>query len=456
MHKHQFPRILKQYLFLLLIVTIVAAIVFGVFMILEQKRFFRVEASSILSYHPEQRPDMISALSIHEVLLIIQNDTVKQQVGDLIAIPQDKQKHLKEALNISYNFKSGSDNLLKVSARWDDADQARQLVEGYIQTAIMAYIHFRTKYLHDIFSEQNKMKTEYEHNSNLIREKLSKLAQSVHGESVKQELETLRMYENQLENELTDYQKQVFLATFQYENLKNTIPVTVDYSKLKIVFQHPYILEIIKKRDEALENYEIQKVLFAETENQVKEAQLKYRFAEDRLNKTLEQLNLMEDEVVSLNTAILKHVEEMETLQTTMDRLNKSIEDVQYRLSQKQKEISAVSDLLPQEVELNKQHRTTLAILDKLENEIMERDKLEMTIKKALVPMNFINVHRLKSFSFPNYILYLLAGIVIITLSTSIFLLENMHRKKRAKLIHSTTKPIISSSSKNTPSTIKP
>ena len=139
-----------------------------------------------------------------------------------------------------------------------------------------------------------------------------------------------------------------------------------------------------------------------------------------------------------------------------MDRQNKSIEDVQYRLSQKQKEISAVSDLLPQEVELNKQHTTTLAILDKLENEIMERDKLEMTIKKALVPMNFINVHRLKSFSFPNYILYLLAGIVIITLSTSIFLLENMHRKKRAKLIHTTTKPIISSSSKNAPSTIKP
>ncbi len=384
--KRRFPKVLKLYILLLLIVTIAAAIVFGVFMILVQKRFFRVEASSILCYHTEKCHEMIPGLSIHEVFQIIRTDAVKQQAGDIVAIPQDKQKYLKEALDISYESVSDSTNLLKVSVRWDEADQARQLVEGDIQAAIMDYVRFRTNYLREIITELNKTKSEYEHEKTNIEEKLSKLAQSVHGENVKQNLENLRMHESKLEDELLDSQKQYTLATVQHENLKNNIPTQYDYSKIKIASRHPYLLDILKKRNDALENYEIQKALGTENDRQVKEAQIKYRFAEDQLSKTLENLNLTEEEVISLNTTILKQTEELEAVQITMDGLKKHIEDIQYQQSQKQKEITEVSGLLPQEEELNKIHNIALARLDKIENEIMDLNRCGIAVKKALVP----------------------------------------------------------------------
>ncbi len=453
--KRQIPRVLKQYILLLVIVTLIAAIIFGVFMLLEQRRFYRMEASSPLSYHPEQCSDMIPVLSIQEVMQIIRNDAVKQQVGDVVAIPQEKQKYLKEALDISYDSDSGSSNLLKVSVKWDDGEQARQLVNGYIQTAITAYAHFQTKHLNEIVTEQNQEKSEYEHKNKVIEEKLSKLAQSVHSESVKQALETLKVNQNRLENELSDSKKQYLLASIQQASLKNDIPTKYDYAKLKIVYQHPYILDFIQKRNVALEDYEIQKSIGTETEQQVKEAQAKYRYAENRLTQALESLNLVEDDVVSVNTIILKHVEELESVQTTMARLEKYIEDVQYRLDQKQKEISAVSEFLPQEEALDKQRKATLARLDKIESENMELGRLEMTLKKVIQPMNYINVHRVKSDSLKKYVSYLLAGIAIIALLATAILLENAHRKRHAKAISSSIRPP-SSSTKTTSSSTKP
>lgn len=437
--KSLFSGVLKQYFFLLVIVTIIATSVFGVFIMWEQKRFYRMEASSFLSYHHEQRTDLLPPMSIHEVLQIIRNDAVKQQTGDNVAIPQDKQKYLKEALDINYDSASGSDNLLKVSVRWDDGDQARQLADGYMQAAITTYVNFRKKYLHEILQELNMAKADDDHDKTTIEGKLSKLAQSVHGESVKQELETLRMQENRLANELSDFQKQRFEINVQIENIKKSIPDRPDYSKLKIISQNPYILDILQKRNEALENYEIQKTLGSETDRQVKEAQIRYRLAVENLNKTLENLNLMEDELVSLNTVVLKHVEELESLQSTMDRLDKTIEDIQYRLVQKQKEISAISGLLPQEEELYKRHKTTLARLDKIENEIKELSRLDTPIKKALMPLNIINVHRIKSFSLPNYT-YLMSGLVIIALSVSFFIYTNTHGKRHARPAPTTIK----------------
>ena len=463
-HKHQIPRVLKQYLILLVIVTIIAAIVFGVFMFIEQKRFFRVEASSILCYHPEQHTDLIPRLSIHEVLQIIRNDAVKLQAGDVVSIAQDKQKYLKEAIDISCDSASGSHNMLKISVKWNDAEQARQLLEGYNQTAITAYVHFQTKYLLEVIAEKDKTKSEFEHKKAAIEEKMSKLVQSVHAESVKQALETLRMQEIHLQNELSEFQKQHSLMANRRDNLKNSIPSQYDYAKLKTALLHPYILDFIQKRDDALDNYEIQKAAGAENEHQVKEAQLKYRFAEDRLNKALENLNLKEDEVRSLNTVIFKHVEDLESVQTTLNGLDKCIEDIQDRLSQKQKEISAASELLPQEEELSRIHMATLASLNQIENEIMERDRLAMSIKKALIPLNFISVRHVNSFSFKNYISYLLIGIAIIFLSASVFILTNTHGKRHApttspnnKQPTSNNKPTISSNiPPSTSSTIKP
>ena len=204
-------------------------------------------------------------------------------------------------------------------------------------------------------------------------------------------------------------------------------------NNLRIIALNPYILDIIQRRNEALENYEIQKELGTETDRQVKEAQIKYRLAENSLNKALEKLNLMEDEVASLNTVVLKRVEELESLQTTMEGLDKAIEDAQYRLAQKQKEISAVSGLLPQEEELSKQYSKTLSRLGKIENEIMIQNTLETPIKKALLPLNVINVHREKLFSIPKYIPYLLSGIVIIALSAPFFLHANTHGKRHVR-----------------------
>ena len=431
--KRLFSGVLKQYFFFLVIVTIIAAIVFVAFIMWEQNRFYRMEASSFLSYHHEQRTDLLPPMSIHEVLQIIRNDTVKQQAGDIVAIPQDKQKYLKDALDINYDSVSGSENLLKVNVRWDDVDQVRQLADGYMQAAITTYVNFRKKYLHEIITEQSKKKSEYEHDKTTVEEKLSNLAQSVHGESVKQELEGLRIQEKQLANELSDLQKQRFAATVRHENLKNDISGKYDFAKLKIVYLHPYIFDILKKRNEALENYEIQKALGDETERQVKEAQIKYRMAEDALSKALEKLNLMEDEVSSVNTVVLKHVEELEELQSTIGRLDKTIEDIQYHLDQKQKAISAISGLLPKEEELKKQQKTTIARIDRFENEIMELGSLDTSIKKALLPLNVINVHRVKLISIPNFIPYLLSGIVVIVLTVSVFIHATPHDKRRPR-----------------------
>jgi chromosome segregation ATPase len=437
--KSLFTGVLKQYFFLLVIVTIIAAIVFGVFMMWEQKRFYRVEASSFLSYHHEQHAGLLSPMSIHEVLQIIRSDAVKQQAGDIVAIPQDKQKHLKDALVINFDSASGLDNLLKVSVKWDDPDQARQLADGYMQAAILTYVNFRSKYLHEIIAEQLKMKSEYEQERATLEGKLNQLAQSVHSESVKKELDVLRMHEKQLADELFDFQKQRSLTNIQIEDIKKTIPDKYDYSKLKIASQNPDIWVLLQKRNEMLENYEIQKVLGPETERQVKEAQIRYRLAVDALNKILENLNLMEDEVASLNPVIMKRVEELESLQATMARQDKYIEDLQYRLAQKQKEISAISGLMPQEEKLLNQYKTTLARLDKIDTEIMNMNSLATTLKKALLPLNIINMHRIKSFSLPNYT-YLMSGLVIITLSVSFFIYTNTHGKQHARPAPTSTK----------------
>ena len=451
-HKRQFPKVLKQYLILLVIVTVIAAIVFGVFMFMEQKRFFRVEASSILCYHPEQFPDMIPRLSIYEVQQIIRNDAVKQQTGDVVAIPQEKQKYLKEALDISCDSAPCFQNMLKISVKWDDAEQAKQLVDGYKQAAITAYINFQSNNLLEVIKERNKTKTAYEHQNATIEEKRYKLTQSVHNESVKQALETLRLQEIRLQNELSDLQKQHSLATNQQENLKKRIPSQYDYAKLIIVSQHPYLLDIIRKRNETLENYEIQKTVAEDNERLSKESQLKYRFAEDRLNKALENLNLREDDVTSLNTTILKHVEELDSIQATLNGIDKCIEDIQYRLDQKQKEISAVSELLPQEEELNRVHNTTTARLNQIENEITEQEKLITIIKKALIPLNFINVHHVSSFSISNYVSYLLVGIIIIAILASVLILVNTHSKRHATN-PSTAKASSSTTAKASPTT---
>ncbi|MBR5839116.1 MAG: hypothetical protein IKZ84_11275, partial [Victivallales bacterium] len=97
---------MKYYSLMLVLVAVAAAIVLGVILLLEQKLFFKVETSAILSYTPVAFSDKVYTPSSSELLRLIQADIVKKEAFDLTDISDKKQKekYMKSALDISEDF----------------------------------------------------------------------------------------------------------------------------------------------------------------------------------------------------------------------------------------------------------------------------------------------------------------------------------------------------------------
>ena len=363
---------MKYYSLMLVLVVVAAAIVLGVILLLEQKLFFKVETSAILCYTPVAFSDKVYTPSVSELLRLIQADIVKKEAFDLTDLSDKKQKekYMKSALDISEDFSEKSNNLLKVSVKWNDNPEASELTNNYIKSAIKAYFQKRTGYLTDIQVKLLKLKLEKEAKLAAIEKHLSQLSHSIQDENVKSELETLKKRRNRQEEELSELRKQLETTIVQNEGLKKITPNKEKRQKIKNSLQHAYVMELIKKRNDALEDFEVQKATGKETDQQFKQAQTRYGYIDDCLKAKLDELNLSEQEILNIDSASLNRMEEMESSEARLIELNKHISAAQEKLAQTQKLILDACKLLPQEEKLQEEHEKLLCQINEIEGAV--------------------------------------------------------------------------------------
>ena len=442
-HKHSRPRSLKYYSLVLVLVAVAAAIVLGVILLLDQKRFFKVETSAILSYNPVTFSDKVYSPSISEVLRIVQADIVKKEAYDLTGIPENeqKEKYMKNALDISYDLPQNSSNLLKVSVKWDNMEEARQLTDNYIKAAIQSYFRIRSNYLIEMQKKLLKAKQDKEARIGAIEKHFSQLSQSIQDENVNAELDTLKTRRNRQEEELSDLRKQLETVLVQSEGLKTITPNKDKRQKIKNAVQHAYVMGLIQKRNDTLEEFEVQKATGKETDQQFKQAQIRYGYVDDCLKRSLDELNLTEQEILDLDSGSLSRMEELESSEAKMIVLNKQINAAQEKLSQLQKQISDTSKLLPQEKKLNEEHGKTLSQINEIDQDIRNIGSHLMMTVIELQSLGFINIHHVNMFTSQNYTLIILIGIITTTSSLSLLILVIELARQHAKAkVQTTTK----------------
>lgn len=438
-HKHSRPRSMKYYSLMLVLVAVAAAIVLGVILLLEQKLFFKVETSAILCYTPVAFSDKVYTPSVSELLRLIQADIVKKEAFDLTDLSDKKQKekYMKSALDISEDFSEKSNNLLKVSVKWNDNPEASELTNNYIKSAIKAYFQKRTGYLTDIQVKLLKLKLEKEAKLAAIEKHLSQLSHSIQDENVKSELETLKKRRNRQEEELSELRKQLETTIVQNEGLKKITPNKEKRQKIKNSLQHAYVMELIKKRNDALEDFEVQKATGKETDQQFKQAQSRYGYIDDCLKAKLDELNLSEQEILNIDSASLNRMEEMESSEARLIELNKHISAAQEKLAQTQKLILDACKLLPQEEKLQEEHEKLLCQINEIDQDIKNIGAHLLMVAIELHSLGFINIHHVNMFTSHSYIIIILIGIIITTslLSLLILVIELARPKAKAQAV---------------------
>ena len=432
-HKHSRPRSMKYYSLMLALVAITAAIVLGVILLLEQKLFFKLETSATLSYNPVAFSDKVYTPSISELLRLFQADIVKKEAFDLtnLSDKDKKEKYIKSALDISEDLPENSNNLLKVSVKWDDKDEASQLTDNYIRSAIKAYYQARTGYLTEIQQKLKKAKTDKEARLETIEKHLSQLSHSIQDENVRAELETLKTRRNRQEEELSELRKQLETTLVKNEGLKIITPNKDKRQKIKNALQLAYVMELIKKRNDSLEEFEVQKATGKETDQHYKQAQTRYGYIDDCLKAKLDELNLSEQDILDIDSASLSRMEEMESSEARLIVLNKQINAAQEKLAQIQKQISDACKLLPQEEKLNEERGKLLSQINEIDQDIKNiGGHIIMTVIE-LQSLGFINIHYINMFTSHSYILIILIGIIITTsLLSLLFLVIELARPK--------------------------
>ena len=430
---------MKYYSLMLVLVVVAAAIVLGVILLLEQKLFFKVETSAILCYTPVAFSDKVYTPSVSELLRLIQADIVKKEAFDLTDLSDKKQKekYMKSALDISEDFSEKSNNLLKVSVKWNDNPEASELTNNYIKSAIKAYFQKRTGYLTDIQVKLLKLKLEKEAKLAAIEKHLSQLSHSLQDENVRSELETLKKRRNRQEEELSELRKQLETTIVQNEGLKKITPNKEKRQKIKNSLQHAYVMELIKKRNDALEDFEVQKATGKETDQQFKQAQTRYGYIDDCLKAKLDELNLSEQEILNIDSASLNRMEEMESSEARLIELNKHISAAQEKLAQTQKLILDACKLLPQEEKLQEEHGKLLSQINEIDQDINNIGSHLLMAAIELHSLGFINIHHVNMFTSHSYTIIILIGIIITTslLSLLILVIELVRPKAKAQAV---------------------
>ena len=436
-HKHSRPRSMKSYSLMLALVAVAAAIVLGVILLLEQKLFFKVETSATLSYNPVAFSDKVYTPSITELLRLLQADIVKKEAFDMTGISDKEQKEkyiMKNALNISADLPDNSNNLLKVSVKWDDKNEASQLTDNYIKSAIKAYYQTRTGYLIEMQKKLLKAKLEKEARLGAIEKHLSQLTHSIQDENVRAELETLKTRRNRQEEELSELRKQLETTLIQNEGLKIITPHKDKRQKIKNTLQHAYVMELIKKKNDSLEEFEVQKAIGKETDQQFKQAQIRYGYIDDCLKAKLDELNLSEKDILDIDSASLKRMEEMESYEARLIVLNKHFNTAQEKLAQIQTQISDACKLLPQEEKLNEEHGKLLSQINEIDQDIKNIGGHVLMATIELQSLGFINIHYVNMFTSHSYILIILIGIIITTSLLSLLILVFELARPKAKV----------------------
>ena len=414
-HMRRHSRSMKYYSLGLALVAVAAASVIGVILLLEQNRFFKVETSATLSYNPVVFSDKVYIPSISEVLRIIQADIVKKEAYESAGFPDNehKGKYLKTALDISYDLPQNPSNLLKVSVKWDNMEEARRLTDSYINAAIGSYFRVRNNYLMEMQMRLLKKQQDKKAKLEDIEKHLSQLSQTIQDENLKAELETLKTRRLKQEEVVFNLRKHLEMTQVQYEGLKTITPDTTKRQKIKNPLQHSYVMELIKKKDDALEDFEIQRAIAKENDLNFKQAQIKFGFAEDFLKRKLDELNLSEQDILDLDSSCLDRMEKLESFKASMMMLNKHITAAQEQLTQTQTQISDIRKLLPQEERLNEEHRETLHQINDINQDIKNIDNHLLMTALELQSLDFINIHSISLFTSDNYLIIILTGIII-------------------------------------------
>ena len=434
-HKHSRPKSMKYYSLMLALVAVTAAIVLAFILLLEQKLFFKLETSATLSYNPVAFSDKVYTPSISELLRLFQADIVKKEAFDLtnLSDKDKKEKYIKSALDISEDRPENSNNLLKVTVKWNDKDEASQLTDNYIKSAIKSYFLARTGYLTEMQKKLIKARQEKEARLETIEKHLSQLFHSIQDESVKAELETLKTRRNRQEEELFDLRKQLETTFVQNEGLKIITPNKDKRLKIKNALQHAYVMELIQKRNDSLEEFEVQKATGKETDLQYKQAQIRYGYIDDCLKAKLDELNLSEQDILDIDSASLSRMEEMESSEARLIVLNKQINAAQENLAQIQKQISDACKLLPQEEKLNEERGKLLSQISEIDQDVKNIGGHVIMAAIELQSLGFINIHYVNMFTSHSYILIILIGIIITTSLLSLLMLVIELARPKAK-----------------------
>ncbi len=424
------PKEMKRYIFLLLSAAAVTVIFLVILIVVNQKYFIKAEGTAILIYHPMKYSDKIPSLSNSEVLQIIRSAEVKTNTWKEMEFSQDKKKteRMKEALDLTCDFTSDYNNTLKLNVRWNNLEEAKQLTEGYIHAAIDAYVRNRNNHLNEIRNIQERIKSQMEKEKASIEEQLSKLGESYSGQSLKQELVSLTYDKNIQEGELADLRKQLSKAKSHIDSLNILFPNLENTQKTKIIAatHFTYVMELIKKRDEALENYTVLNELGAETDPQVREAQLRFDFTKDKLESVLATLKVKEEDFLDLTPASIKLLEDMEFTKINISVLENHINAIQKSLSEIQTKILSLNKNLPQEEIIQEKHKDVIAQINEINRTIMKID-LHMP-KDELHSFSSINVHCANAFSQYN-IPPILVGLAIAAVLAPYFILATMIEK---------------------------
>ena len=239
------------------------------------------------------------------------------------------------------------------------------------------------------------------------------------------------------EEELSELRKQLETTIVQNEGLKIITPNKEKRQKIKNALQHAYVMELIKKRNDALEEFEVQKATGKETDQQFKQAQSRYGYIDDCLKAKLDELNLSEKDILNMDSASLSRMEEMESAEARLIELNKHISAAQEKLAQTQKQISDACKLLPQEEKLQEEHRKLLSQINEFDQDIKNIDAHLWMPAIELQSLGFINIHHVNMFTSHSYIIIILIGIIITTslLSLLILVIELARPKAKAQAV---------------------
>ncbi len=394
----------RSFIFLLFVAALVATVVLFLLHRQGQKNFFSNRSSINLIYKPTKvRNHDQAPLSITNVFQIISANQVKSQAGELAKIPTEKQAFLGKGLEVSQDRNAG--NTLTLTVTWDDTEEITALINAYANAARSEYAKHRKNDLSEQMKTLKKQKNSIEQEINNIDEETNKLT-SKYSSSLDQELDKLQKRASRLEEELAGYIKQMVRLRKRQEDMKKG-GKTIESRKAEIIkANYKYLMELMNKRDEALIHRNKVLEQFRPDHPDALGAEKELNERQTILDKVLENLGIIEEEVLTMDVNAIDIDGQVETLEQLITTTEEELADLQQKITtvrnlnqQVEKLLEQRSDKSNQIVDLEKKEADVYFLVEQSNNELPN-----LTVPRAPYPINGLGTKQ--------YIVALFAGCV--------------------------------------------